>query len=49
MTYNHDIKAVAPLPSGALPTDDEIMALIRRAHQKRSEAFANLVRNIFKR
>ncbi len=49
MTYNQDIKAVAPLPTGALPTDDEIMAMIGRAHQMRSEAFAKLVRNIFKR
>ena len=49
MTYNQDIKAFAPLPSGALPTDDEIVALIHRAQQKRSEAFAKLVRNVFKR
>ncbi|MDP6389870.1 MAG: hypothetical protein QF654_08265 [Alphaproteobacteria bacterium] len=49
MTYNQDIKALAPLPSGALPTDDEIRALIHRAHQKRSEAFVKLVRNVFKR
>ena len=49
MTYNQDIKAFAPIPSGALPTDDEIAAMIGRAHQKRSEAFAKLVRNVFKR
>ncbi len=49
MTYNHDIKEVAPLPTGALPTDDEIMALIRRAQQKRSEAFVKLARKVFKR
>jgi hypothetical protein len=49
MTYNQDIKAVAPLPTGALPTDDEIMALIRRSRQKRLEEFVKLVRNVFKR
>ena len=49
MTYNQNIKAFAPLPTGALPTDDEIMALIHRGHQKQSEAIVKLVRHVFKR
>ena len=44
MTYNHGIKEAAPLPTVALPTDDEIMAMIHRAQQKRSEALAKLAR-----
>ena len=49
MTYNQDIKTVAPLPTGALPTDDEIMALIRRGRQKQSAAVVELLRKVFRR
>lgn len=37
MPYNRDIKGVAPLPTGALPTDDQIANVINRANRDRAE------------
>jgi hypothetical protein len=37
MPYNRDIKSLAPLPSGALPTDDQIASVISKASQARAE------------
>ena len=45
MPYNHNIRPSAPLPTGALPTDDELWALRQRAH----EAQAEVIRRAFKR
>lgn len=40
MTYNREIQGFAPLPTGALPTQQEIDDLVRNARQKQT-------RNVF--
>lgn len=49
MPYNFDIKAAAPLPSGAIPTDEELDRLVARAHAMRSQSFARSFNRIFRR
>lgn len=45
MPFNYDIRRVAPLPTGALPTDDELWTLRQRAHAAQAET----IRRAFKR
>ncbi len=37
MPYSRHAKGVTPLPTGALPTDDHISALVSKAEQTRAE------------
>ena len=46
MPYNRNIKGVAPLPSGALPTDDEIATVISKANRARAEFLVHGLRRI---
>ena len=43
MTYNYKIKAIAPHPTWAPPTDEEIHSAMVRAHRERAEMFAKLL------
>lgn len=47
MPYNRDIHSRAPLPSGALPTDDEITALVGHGRRLQSEAFWRALKRLF--
>ena len=47
MAYNRDIRSFAPLPSGALPTAEEIDSLTRRARRAQSEGFISGLRKVF--
>ena len=46
MPYNRDIKGLAPLPSGALPTDDEIASAINKANRARAEFLVRGLRRV---
>lgn len=48
MTYNHDIHAQAPLPSGALPTDAEVRRLVTRSRRQQVNTVLNSLRRVFK-
>lgn len=48
MTYNHDIHAQAPLPSGALPTDAEVRHLVTRSRRRQVHTMLNSLRRVFK-
>jgi hypothetical protein len=49
MTYNHDIHAQAPLPSGALPTEAEVRRMVTRSRQQQVNTMLNSLRRVFKR
>lgn len=46
MPYNRDINGVAPLPSGALPTDEEIASVISKASRARAEFLVRGIRRV---
>lgn len=46
MPYNRDIKGLAPLPNGALPTDDEIASVISKASRARAEFLVRGIRRV---
>lgn len=46
MPYNRDIRRPAPLPTGALPTDDELWALRQRAYAAQGEAIRQAIKRI---
>lgn len=48
MTYNNDIRAYAPLPSGALPTDLELQHLVTRTRRNQINTVLNSLRRVFK-
>lgn len=48
MPFNHNIKRPAPLPTGALPTDDELWALRQRAYAAQSEVIRQALKRIVK-
>ena len=43
MAYDYKIKAIAPYPTGAPPTDVDIRGGKVRARKERAEVFANLL------
>ena len=43
MAYNHDINAIAPLPSGALPTDSEVRRMVHRSLRQQVDTCAELL------
>ena len=47
MPYNRDIKARAPLPIGALPTDEELDQIINQANKERAYAVARGILRLF--
>lgn len=48
MPYNRDIQNQAPLPSGPLPTDQELGELIKRGRQRQAQAILRLLRHLFR-
>lgn len=48
MTYYDDIRAYAPLPSGALPTDVELQHLVARTHRNQVNTMPSSPRRVFK-
>ena len=49
MAYNNDIHAIAPFPSGALPTDREILRMVRRSRKQQVDSVVNSLRRVFKK
>lgn len=49
MPYNHDIHNLAPLPSGPLPTEQELNELNRRCRQRQAETVFRFLRRLFRR
>ena len=47
MPYNKDISNLAPFPTGALPTDDQIAAILQRARQDRAHTIVRGLRRLF--
>ncbi|MEK9672972.1 MAG: hypothetical protein VW268_10795 [Rhodospirillaceae bacterium] len=48
MAYNRDIGYSAPLPSGALPTHDEMAVLRHQAWDREVKTFRKTVSRLFK-
>jgi hypothetical protein len=48
MPYNREISHHAPLPSGALPTRDQLDALVRRANEERARAVIRTISRLFR-
>ena len=48
MIYNSEIRAPAPLPSGALPTDTELRRLVARGRRLQAVSVLNSLRRIFR-
>lgn len=48
MPYNRDIGQKAPFPSGALPTNEELNGIIRRANEARSRAMVQRIGRLFR-
>ena len=49
MAYNHDINAIAPLPSGALPTDSEVRRMVHRSRRQQVDTVLNSFRSVFRK
>ena len=47
LPFNRDIQAIAPLPTGALPTDEEIQRMVARARRDRAELFGRSFKRLF--
>ena len=48
MTYNTDIHAFAPIPSGALPTEQELSQLVARGRKRQIDFLMKSMRRVFK-
>ncbi len=48
MTYNDEIHAFAPLPTGALPTEAELRRLAARSRRKQMDHLMRSFRRVFK-
>ena len=48
MPYNREISHNAPLPTGALPTQEELGALVRRANEERARAVVRTIGRLFR-
>ena len=49
MKYNCDIQALAPLPSGPLPTEQELGDLVRRQRRRQMQAVVNWLHGLLQR
>ena len=49
MAYNHDINAIAPLPSGALPTAPEVRRMVYRSRWQQVYTVLNSFRRVFRK
>ena len=47
LPFNRDIQSLAPLPSGALPTDEEVQRMVARARRDRAEFISRSFRRLF--
>jgi hypothetical protein len=47
MPYNREISQKAPFPSGALPTQEELGVLVRRANEARARAVVQQIGRLF--
>ena len=47
MPYNKDISNLAPFPNGALPTDEQIAAILERARRDRAHTIVRGLRRFF--
>lgn len=47
MPYNRDIRNFAPLPSGPLPTDEELSVIGRRYRHRHPSALRRAVAQLF--
>ena len=47
LPFNRDIQGLAPLPNGALPTDDDIQRMVARARRDRAELISQSFRRLF--
>ena len=47
MAYNREIRQFAPLPTGALPTQEEIDRLVQEARQRQSAGLFSSLRKTF--
>lgn len=48
MPYNREILHNAPLPSGALPTREQLDALVRRANEERARTIVRTIGRLFR-
>lgn len=48
MTYNNDIRAFAPLPTGALPTGSELRRIVTRSRRQQVDTVLQSLRRVFK-
>lgn len=48
MAYNREIHGFAPLPSGPLPTQEELNSLVRRASRQQSATLFATLRRVFR-
>lgn len=48
MAYNNDIHALAPLPSGALPTEAELRRIAARSRRRQVDAIWKSLRRVFR-
>ncbi len=48
MPYNREISSQAPLPNGALPTREQLDALVRRANEERARAMIRTIGRLFR-
>ena len=49
MVFNREVGTFAPLPTGALPTDDELSQLRRQARAQGFRELRQSVSNLFRR
>lgn len=48
MAYNTEIRSFAPLPSGPLPTEEELRRLAMRKRREHMATLMNSLRRVFK-
>lgn len=48
MPYNREISNYAPLPTGPLPTHEQLDALVRRANEERARAVVRTIGRLFR-
>jgi hypothetical protein len=48
MPYNREISHFAPLPTGPLPTHEQLDALVRRANEERARAVVRTIGRLFR-
>jgi len=48
LTYNNDIRAFAPLPTGALPTESELRRIVTRSRRHQVDTVLQSLLRAFK-